>query len=168
MFFPSLGIARLICYKHVQSSCLLILYFRPQSHSLLTYALHRALNGWIASSEISHEFEKVWANPSAFVYIFALVTYAYHYLLKKYLNIKKATCKGIKHFHNARHLCKRLRTDGIKAMSRGILGGKQVIRFTNTWNRGRTNCSTQINQLFTLLNMICVYCDLFYGFTPMQ
>ena len=115
-------LALLICYKHAQSSCLLILYFRPQSHSLLTYALHRALYGWIASSEISHEFEKVWANPFAFVYIFALVTYAYHYLLKKSLNFKKATCKGVEHFHNTRHLCRRFRTDGIKAMSRGISG----------------------------------------------
>ena len=31
--------------------------------------------------------------------------------------------------HDARHLCMRLRTDGIKAMSRGFSGGKQVINF---------------------------------------
>ena len=51
---------------------------------------------------------------------------------KKSLNIKKAMCKGMEHFHNTRHLCRRFRTDGIKAMSRGISGGKEVIRFTNT------------------------------------
>ena len=31
--------------------------------------------------------------------------------------------------HDARHLCMRLRTDGIKAMSRGFSGGKQVTNF---------------------------------------
>ena len=31
-----------------------------------------------------------------------------------------------------RHLCKRFRVDGSKAMSRGILGGKQVTKFANT------------------------------------
>ena len=31
--------------------------------------------------------------------------------------------------HDARHLCTRLRTDGIKAMSHGFSGGKQVINF---------------------------------------
>ena len=35
------------------------------------------------------------------------------------------------------HLCTRLRTDGIKAMSRGFSGGKQVINFSNRRNRGR-------------------------------
>ena len=39
--------------------------------------------------------------------------------------------------HDARHLCSRSRIDGIKAMSRGISGGKQVIKFANTSNRGR-------------------------------
>ena len=31
--------------------------------------------------------------------------------------------------HDARYLCTRLRTDRIKAMSRGFSGGKQVINF---------------------------------------
>ena len=39
--------------------------------------------------------------------------------------------------HDVRHLCTRSRIDGIKAMSRGISGGKQVIKFANTSNRGR-------------------------------
>ena len=39
--------------------------------------------------------------------------------------------------HDTRHLCTRSKIDGIKAMSRGISGGKQVIKFVNTSNRGR-------------------------------
>ena len=35
-----------------------------------------------------------------------------------------------------RNLCTRSRIDGIKAMSRGISGGKQVIKFANTSNCG--------------------------------
>ena len=31
----------------------------------------------------------------------------------------------------------RFRTDGIKAMSRGISGGKQKVKFANERNRGR-------------------------------
>ena len=44
---------------------------------------------------------------------------------------------SIDHIHVTRHLCTRLRTDGIKAMSRGFPEGKQVINFSNTRNRGR-------------------------------
>ena len=36
-------------------------------------------------------------------------------------------------FEDTRHLCKRSRIDGIKAMSRGISGGKQVIKFANNY-----------------------------------
>ena len=36
--------------------------------------------------------------------------------------------------HDTRHLCKRLRVDGIKAMSRGFSFGKQVRKFANTEN----------------------------------
>ena len=36
-----------------------------------------------------------------------------------------------------RRLCTRSRIYGIKAMSRGISGGKQVVKFANTSNRGR-------------------------------
>ena len=39
---------------------------------------------------------------------------------------------------DTRHLCTRLRTDGIKkAMSRGFSGGKQVIKSANNRNRSR-------------------------------
>ena len=41
------------------------------------------------------------------------------------------TCK-IDLIHDARHLCTRLRTDGIKVMSNGFSGGKQVINIINT------------------------------------
>ena len=34
--------------------------------------------------------------------------------------------------HDTRHLCTHLRTDGIKAMSRGISGHMQAITFANT------------------------------------
>ena len=37
--------------------------------------------------------------------------------------------------HDTWHLCMRLRTDGIKAMSCGFSGGKQVIKNANTRNR---------------------------------
>ena len=36
--------------------------------------------------------------------------------------------------YDTRHLCKRLRVDGIKAMSRGFSFGKQVRKFANTEN----------------------------------
>ena len=39
--------------------------------------------------------------------------------------------------HDTRHLCTRSKIDRMKAMSRGILGGKQVIKFVNTSNCGR-------------------------------
>ena len=39
--------------------------------------------------------------------------------------------------HDTHHLCTRFRIDGIKAMSRGISGGKQKIKFANLRNRGR-------------------------------
>ena len=39
-------------------------------------------------------------------------------------------------FHDNCHLCMRFRTDGIKAMSRGISGGKQVLKFANKSNLG--------------------------------
>ena len=49
----------------------------------------------------------------------------------------------IDRIHDVRHLCSRSRIDGIKAMSRGISGGKQVIKFANTSNRGRVCISYQ-------------------------
>ena len=39
--------------------------------------------------------------------------------------------------HNTRHLCACSMIDGIKAMSRGTSGGKQLIKFANRSNRGR-------------------------------
>ena len=36
-----------------------------------------------------------------------------------------------------RHLCMRVRIDGKKAMSCGISGGKQVLKFASTSNRGK-------------------------------
>ena len=50
---------------------------------------------------------------------------------------------GMDVIHDTRHLCTRFRIDGIKAMSRGILGGKQVVKFANTSNRGRVWLSSQ-------------------------
>ena len=39
--------------------------------------------------------------------------------------------------HNTCHLCLRSRTDGIKAMSHGFSGGKQVIKSANTRNHSQ-------------------------------
>ena len=44
---------------------------------------------------------------------------------------------SIDFINDTRHLCTRFRADGIKAMSRCISGGKEVIKFTNTSNHGR-------------------------------
>ena len=52
-------------------------------------------------------------------------------------HLHKLNVKQIDLIHDTRHLCTRSRIDGIKAMSRGISGGKQVIKFANTSNRGR-------------------------------
>ena len=46
---------------------------------------------------------------------------------------------------------KRFRIDGVKAMSRGHLGGKQVIKFANTSNRGRVCLFSQKDT--TILDM---------------
>ena len=61
--------------------------------------------------------------------------------------------------HDPRHLCTRLRTNGIKAMSRGFSGGKQVINFSNTRNRGRVCLflTTENEQLFLLKTIIANY-----------
>ena len=39
--------------------------------------------------------------------------------------------------HDTRHLCTRLRTDGIKAMSRAFSGGQQLKKSADTRNRGQ-------------------------------
>ena len=46
--------------------------------------------------------------------------------------------------HGTRHLYTRFRTDGIKAISRGISVGKQVTKFATTSNRRRV-CSFSKN-----------------------
>ena len=38
---------------------------------------------------------------------------------------------------HTRHLCMRFRIDGIKAMSCGISGSKQVLKFASISNRGK-------------------------------
>ena len=38
---------------------------------------------------------------------------------------------------DTRHLCTRFRVDGIKAMSRGFSGAKQIIKFANTSTHGK-------------------------------
>ena len=45
--------------------------------------------------------------------------------------------KPIDLIHDSRHLCSRIRIDEIKALSRGISGGKQVIKFANTSSKCR-------------------------------
>ena len=50
--------------------------------------------------------------------------------------------------HDTRHLCKRSKIDGIKAMSRGISKGKQVIKFANTSNRDRVCLFYQTRRRF--------------------
>ena len=39
--------------------------------------------------------------------------------------------------HDTRYLCKRLKTDGMKVMSRGFSGDKQKMKSANTRNRAR-------------------------------
>ena len=40
-------------------------------------------------------------------------------------------------YHDTHHFCTRFRIDVVKAMSRGISGGKELIKFADTRNRGR-------------------------------
>ena len=57
--------------------------------------------------------------------------------------------------HDTQHLRTRLRTHGIKAMSRGFSGGKQVLNFCNKRNRGRVCLFlTKENEQIFLLNTI--------------
>ena len=57
------------------------------------------------------------------------------------------TVSSIDLLHATRQLYTRLRIDGIKVISRGILGGKQVIKFANKRSRGRV-CLFYQNSLF--------------------
>ena len=61
--------------------------------------------------------------------------------------------------HYARHLYTGSMTDGIKAMSRGFSGGKQVINFSNIRNRGRICLflTTENEQLFILKTIMANY-----------
>ena len=45
--------------------------------------------------------------------------------------------------HDTLHLCTRFRIDDMKAMSRGISGTKQVLKFADTSNRGQVWLSSQ-------------------------
>ena len=57
------------------------------------------------------------------------------------------TVSSIDLLHATCQLYTRLRIDGIKVISRGILGGKQVIKFANKRSRGRV-CLFYQNSLF--------------------
>ena len=61
--------------------------------------------------------------------------------------------------HDTHHLSARLRTHRIKAMSRAFSGGKQVVNFSNTRNRGRVCLflTTGNEQLFLLKTIIANY-----------
>ena len=71
--------------------------------------------------------------------------------------------------HDTRHLCTRSRIDGIKAVSRCISGGKQVIKSANMSNHGRV-CSFYQNE--TTISQSCkMYISSFgkiYVFTACQ
>ena len=56
--------------------------------------------------------------------------------------------------HDTRHLRTRFRVDGIKAMSRGISGGKQVKKFANRNNRGRVCLFCQNGTTILLLQNV--------------
>ena len=58
--------------------------------------------------------------------------------------------------HDTRHLCTRSKIDGIKAMSRGISRGKQVIKFTNTCNRGRVCLFYQKDDDFIVMQNVYI------------
>ena len=58
------------------------------------------------------------------------------------------TVSSIDLIHATRQLYTRLKVDGIKVISRGILGGKQVIKFANTRSRGRVCLFYQNNLIF--------------------
>ena len=72
---------------------------------------------------------------------------------------------------DTRHLCTRRRIHGIKAMSRGISGGKHVIKCLNTSNRGRVCLSFQKdkailnlqNVTFDKFHVIIVCCEHIHG-----
>ena len=62
------------------------------------------------------------------------------------------TCK-IDLIHDAQHLCTCLRTDGIKVMANGFLGGKQLIKY-NQYKKSRSSLfilTTENEQLFTMM-----------------
>ena len=56
------------------------------------------------------------------------------------LNPERGVATVIDH---TRHFCMRFRVDGIKAMPRGISGGKQKTTFANTRNHGAENVLTK-------------------------
>ena len=58
------------------------------------------------------------------------------------------TVSSIDLLHATRQLYTRLRIDGIKVISRGILGGKRVIKFANKRSRGRVCLFYQNDLIF--------------------
>ena len=58
----------------------------------------------------------------------------------KMLNPERRVATVIDH---TRHFCMRYRVDGVKAMSRGISGGKQKTKCANTRNHGAENLLTK-------------------------
>ena len=79
-------------------------------------------------------------------------------------------CPAIDLIHDARHLCLRSGIEGIKAMSRGISGGKQVIKFVNTSNRGRVclfyqneTTTSQSGKTYIQIYVITIWHEDIYG-----
>ena len=68
--------------------------------------------------------------------------------------------------HDTLHLCTRFRIDDVKAMSRGISGSKQVLKFADASNRGRVCLSSQNDKAILNLQNVplkyrqvsCHYC----------
>ena len=66
-----------------------------------------------------------------------LKTITYSPEFKFHRNPMWGTCK-IDLIHDAQHLCTCLRTDGIKVMANGFLGGKQLIKY-NQYKKSRSS-----------------------------
>ena len=76
------------------------------------------------------------------------LTFGAQFIKAKELSAVCAITRTVDLIHDTRHLCTRSKIDGIKAMSRGISGGKQVIKFVNTSNRGRVCLLYQTRRRF--------------------
>ena len=76
------------------------------------------------------------------------LTFGAQFIKAKELSAVCGITRIVDLIHDTRHLCTRSKIDGIKAMSRGISGGKQVIKFVNTSNRGRVCLFYQTRRRF--------------------